>query len=68
MDPIAYQAAVDQNAAALRDAYDLAGVDLYDEQQVRAIQATIAYLYGVWTAAPHALPWGLGVVAQTVNV
>jgi hypothetical protein len=48
-------AQIDQTAAALRDAYDEAGVNLYDPAIRRAIFATVTYLNGVAYVVPTML-------------
>jgi hypothetical protein len=63
----AMQAALDQNSAALRDAYDFCKVNIHDEAEARAIEATVAYLWGVWLASPNSIGQALTVIAQTLK-
>jgi hypothetical protein len=62
MDAV-YVAQIDQTAAALRDAYDEAGVNLYDPAIRRALQATVAYLNDVAYVVPTMLPTVLAYAA-----
>ena len=59
----AVQASVDQIAAVVRDTYDLWDVDLHDDKQRRAIQATWLLV----TANQHALLWILAGIDEAIQ-
>ena len=57
------QASIDQVSAAVREAYDLMGVNLHDEDQLRAIRAT-------WLLVQQhqpMLPWVLAAIAEATE-